>query len=50
MSEATGEHGQGKTGGLPGANADPRTAELPADQLAEVSPAEVADDGGQRDA
>ena len=49
MSESTHEQGQGKTGGLPGQNADPRTSELPADQTAEVMPAEVADDGTQRD-
>ena len=50
MSEQAHESGQGKTGGLPGQNADPRTSELAADQLAEVMPAEVADDGRQRDA
>lgn len=27
------QHGTGKTGGLPGENADPRTRELPEDEL-----------------
>ena len=49
MSEQTHESGQGKTGGLPGANADPRTSELAADQAAEVMPAEASDSDAPRD-
>ena len=41
------EHGAGKTGGLPGANADPANSELPTDQAAEVMLPDVADDGHQ---
>jgi len=43
------EHGAGKTGGLPGANADPANAELPDDErddtvsMSDVAPME--DDG-----
>jgi len=33
MTESQPQQGTGKTGGLPGANADPRTAEVPDDQL-----------------
>ncbi|SDQ37465.1 hypothetical protein [Quadrisphaera sp. DSM 44207] len=48
MSEQA-QSGQGKTGGLPGANADPRTAELAADQAAEVMPTEESDTQAPRD-
>lgn len=40
MSENTPQQGAGKTGGLPGANADPVTAELPDDQTAELQAGE----------
>ena len=41
------EQGAGRTGGLPGANADPGNSELPTDQAAEVMLPDVADDGDQ---
>jgi hypothetical protein len=50
MSEQKHEHGAGKTGGLPGQNADPGNSEISPDELDEVLPAEVADDGTQRNA
>ncbi len=42
MSENTPQHGAGKTGGLPGANADPVTEELPDDQTAELQAGDVS--------
>lgn len=42
-SSTTGhEQGVGKTGGLPGANADPQAAETPERELQEVQAGEVA--------
>ncbi len=42
MSENTPQQGAGKTGGLPGANADPVTEELPDDQAAELQAGDVS--------
>ena len=42
MSESAHEHGVGKTGGLPGSNADPQASESPADEVAELQAGEVA--------
>jgi len=47
MSEHGHEQGAGKTGGLPGANADPVTSESSADEVAEVLPADEAASGEQ---
>ncbi len=44
MSEPAHEQGVGRTAGLPGANADPATAEPSADQVAEVLPDDEASD------
>ena len=50
MSESAHEHGVGKTGGLPGSNADPAAAFTSDDELDEVQHGAVApDDGVQRD-
>ncbi len=57
MSEQTGrQEGLGKTGGLPGHHADPRTRELPEDQrddtvaMGDVAPAPDADAGARTEA
>lgn len=42
MSESTHEQGVGKTGGLPGANADPAAAETPERELQELQAGEVS--------
>lgn len=50
MSQSAHEHGVGKTGGLPGANADPAASITSDDELDEVQAGDVAPDAGvQRD-
>ena len=48
MSESTHEQGVGKTGGLPGANADPAASETNTDEVAELMAGEVSPPGNDR--
>jgi hypothetical protein len=42
MTESSQQHGVGKTGGLPGANADPAASRTTTDEAAELQAGEVS--------